>query len=412
MKKFLFLQLKRMMKFMPLVLTVTLCLLIGLSVFLTGIVGAFTNSEEKQPITLGITGDTDNDFMKLGITAMETLDDTRYSIIFKEMSLEEAENAMNAGTISAYVIFPENFIEKAVSGEVELVEFVTSTGADNLATLFKNEICKVITDMMIYCEKGTYGLDDAMDGNGLNDKSYDAVMELSMVYLTTILHRSGVYEVTEVGFSGGLNMINYFVCGITVLLLFMMGLPYAIIYVKKDYALNRLLLSRGHSCLRQLSCEYISHFIAMFTLVAVVFAALGIAGNTMSGLAAIITNSGIMSFLLRLLPIIIMLSAFNIMAFELADNIVSGLLIHFFSCLCMCYVAGCFYPIYTFPVIIQKISEFLPTGMAVRWLSDTFTSKFSTAALLGIILYAVIFFFVALFVRKRKTSNKQRGGAQ
>ena len=200
-----------------------------------------------------------------------------------------------------------------------------------------------------------------------------------------------------------------FLVQIGLLLLFMMGLPYAIIHIKKDYALNRLLLSRGYSCTSQLICEYISHFAAMLLLALLSFGTFALIGGTSNTLASILCNAGIWHLFASLLPILLMISAFNIMAYELANNIVSGMLIHFFSCLCMCYVAGCIYPIYTFPKAIQTFSAFLPTGMSVTWMSDNFTGKFSYTALLGILGYALVFLLIALCVRTRKTANKQKG---
>lgn len=412
MKKFLYLQLKRMLKFLPFVLIVVLCLLIGLSAFLTGITSYFTESESKKPLAIGLTGDTGDDYLQLGMTALKTLDDTRFTISLEDMTEEEAKQRLASGDILAYVVFPENFIENALSGSLEKVRYVTTSGASNVTTLFKNEICKVITDIMIYSEKGTYGIAHALSNNGTSGTAWDTAFELSTKYIKAILDRSDIYEVEILGFSSGLDIIEYFVCGITVLLLFLMGLPWAIIHIKKDYALNRLMLSRGHSCGTQLLCEFISHLFAMLLLVITIFTMLFIGGNTISGLSAIITNTGLAMFLIRLLPVILMLSAFNIMCFELSDNLIGGMLIHFFISLSMCYVAGCMYPIYTFPVILQKLSVFLPTGMSVNWLSDNFTDKFSWESLMGLAVYIALFLFAALAIRKRKTQNKQKGAAR
>ena len=407
MKNYLILQYKRILKLMPFVLIVTICLILGLSVFLSGIVQYFRDDASKSPITVAITGDTDNDYIKIGMGAMKSLEATSITII--EMSEEECERAMNTGKISAYVIFPEDFIEKALYGKRETVQFITTTGSDDITTLLKNEISRLVSDMVIYSEKGAYGLDRAIYENNLKKEAYESVLVLSASYAARVLNRDNIYEVNELGLSNGLNLVNYFVCGITILLLFMMGLPYAVINIKKDYSLNRLLLSRGHSCRNQLLCEFIAHFSAMIALTVLACGAFSFIG-TSSGPGAVLNNAGPLKLFLGLLPIVLMLSAFNIMSFELANNVVSGMLIHFFSCLCMCYVAGCMYPIYTFPKIIQAISAFLPTGMASKWLSNIITGNYSYASLAGLVGYAVVFFCIALMVRIRKTSNKQKGG--
>ena len=409
MKNYLILQIKRCLKFLPFVLITAICLVAVLSVFFKGITGLFSDAEEKKPITIGVTGDTDNDYLQFGITAMQTMDDTRYSIIFKEMDEDEARTAMNNNEISAYAIFPEDFIEKALRAEIEPVTFVTATNNNDLATLFKNELSKVIMNIMIYSEKGTYGLEEALYDNNLQQYAYELVNRISTSYISVVLNRSDVYTTQESGFSAGMGLTQYFVCGITVLMLFMMGLPYAIIHIKKDYALNRLLISKGHSCTKQLFCEYVSHLLALIILTVSIFCTLAVAmPNTTEGVALGFDSSALLSFLPGLLPILFMLCTFNLMIFELSDNIVSGMLIHFFLCLCMCYVSGCMYPIHTFPVPVQKLSGFLPTGAAVNWLSDIFANRFSLITFVLLVGYSLLFFAFAVFVRKQKTSNKTR----
>ncbi len=406
MKKYFFLQLKRTFKVFPFVLTVTLIMFLSLALILGGMLYTYSNSEENSKFNIGIAGDTDNDYLKWGMTALQTLDDTKFSIEFLMLDEESAKKKLSNGDISAYVVLPEDFIEKALSGNVEPIRYVTTPGSTGIISMFKNEVTQLVTDLVIQSEKGAYGIDSAIRGNGMSDPTYKYLNQLSLEYVGLILDRGELIEVDELGVTDGLSTAEYYICGITILFLMFTGLPYVTVNIKKDRSLDRLLCSKGFSYVRQLLCEYVSHFAAMFLLCAVMITLVGV-GATVLGDTVNISYDMIASFSLRLLPILMMLSAFNVMIFELSDDIVSGVLMHFFSSLCMCYISGCFYPIYAFPKTIQAVSVFLPTGIARGCLASSFTGTETAKSYIGILVYSVLFFFIALAVRRNKTVNKR-----
>ncbi len=408
MKRYFYLQLKRSFKLFPFVLAVTLALFVGLSVILTGIVGIFSGGEENSRFKIAITGDTESEYIKWGMTAMRTFDETRFAMEFIEMTEDDAERAIAVGDISAYVVLPENFIEKALSGQVDPIKYVTTAGVGGVVSMFKNEITQLVTDMVIYSEKGSYAIYDAMADNGQRRDANKYMNMLSLEYVELIFGRSGIYTLEELGVTNGLSTAEYFICGITILLLMLIGLPYIIVHIKRDCALSSLLLSRGYSNFGQLLCEYLSHLAAMLALIGVIFAALGVGAHIMpEAIGNHLTLEALLSFALRLVPAVVMLAAFNIMIFELSDNLVSGVLLHFFASISLCYISGCMYPIYAFPKAVQKMAVFLPTGVTRGYLSGWFTDSTLILELAGVLAYAVLFFGIALAVRARKTANKR-----
>lgn len=402
MKKYFYLQLKRVGKIFPFILAVTVALLIGLSVILYGVLDTFNRREDNKQFAIAVTGDTDNSYMKWGIAAMQALDETRFSIRFVKMDEADAKTALKKGTISAYVVMPEGFVEKAISGEIEPITYITSAGMEGLSTLFKNEITTLVTDMVVYSQKGAYGLDSALDDNGLADISYQHMNQISLEYTDLIFHRNELCRVDELGISDGLSTPEYYICAITILIFVLIGIPFSMVYIKKDYAFHRLLLSRGYSAQLQLSCEYCTHLFAMFLQAAAIMLII-FAANIIPKVIGSDTLS-FHGFLLKIAPIIIMISAFNLFMFELSNNIVSGLLLHFFLAISLCYISGCMYPIYAFPQIIKKIGSCLPTGIARSYLATEFTFDTSLPYLVGIILYTIAFYTLAWLIRYRKTT--------
>jgi len=407
MKRYLFLQLKRAAKIFPFALSVSVVLLIGLITVLYGILSVFEGRDENKRFTIALTGDTDNEYMQWGIAAMQTFDETRFSVDFAEMSEEKAAEALKKGEISAYVVMPENFVEKAISGDIEPITYVTSAGMENVATLFKKEITTLVTDMVVYSQKGAYGLGEALADNGLNKKVNKHINQISLEYTELIFNRDRLYSVKELGISNGLSTPEYYICAIAVILLSFMGLPFTSIYIKKDHEFNRLMLARGFSLKLQLGCEYCVQLVTMLLQIAL-----------MLGIAALFVKLfpnpssfgmfNVPELIALLLPIAVMFSAFDLMMFELSGNIVSGLMLHFFAALSLCFISGCMYPIYAFPNVIEKLAAFLPTGIARELLSVGFGGTFKPLAFCGLFVYALIFYMIALLIRYHKTVSVRR----
>lgn len=409
MKNYFYLQLKKVARILPFVTVLTLVLLIGLGIVLYGFLDMFSNREENQRYIVAVTGDTDNEYLRLGMAAMKHFDETRFSMEFAPMTEEKAKSDLSSGKVAAYINIPEGFVEKALSGDIEPITFVTSAGMEGMNGLFKKEITALVTDMVIRSQQGAYGTYDALYNNGLESEASAHIDKISIDYSELIFDRNKLYTVSELGVSDGLSTPEYYVCAIIVLLLVLVGLPFNVVYIKKDYALNRLLVSRGYSTLKQVVFEYLAHFLAVLVQLAIIIAAIVIAVSNMPSVIDFDTLRQTMpDMILKTIPVVIMISAFNMMMFELADNIVSGLLLHFFTAIGLCYVSGCLYPIYAFPTAIKAIAPFLPTGIARSYLASGFVYEPSLNNLGGLILYSLVFLGLTWLTRFCKTV-KMRG---
>lgn len=397
--KNLLLQIKREMKIFPFVLAVTLALFIGLVVILTGIVKHLSSGEENQRFKIALSGNIDEQpYINTGLTILRTLDDTRYTMEIVQMEENEAQKALAKGTISAYVVLPDDFMDKVLHGENETVKYITSPGGGGVVTLFKNEITQIITDVVVCSQKGTYGIEEAAIDVGLGRKAGKFINKISRAYVELLFNRSETYTIQELGSGFGVSMVESMACGILILLLMLVGLPYVITHCKKNNEFSRLLVSRGFSIPQQMVNEYIAHFIVMILLA---FCVLGI---TCIGVAItdVVELYEVFALAELLIPIIVLVAAFNIMIFEISSDIVSGVLLHFFVSVSMCYLSGCMYPITAFPKFIQKAVAFTPTGMARDWLISNFTDEIPILCFAGVIVYAILFWGIAVLTRIRK----------
>ena len=410
MRKYFYLQLKRAFKFFPFILTVTVILFIGLSLILFGIVNANSEKMENKTFNIGVSGDFENKFLQFGINAFKTIDETRFSLDFLEMDEKEAKKALTNGDISAYVVLPHRFVEDALKGNVKPITFVTTTESNDIATMFKSEITTLITDMVVASQKGTYGIGDALSDNGHKKIANKHVNAISIKYFDLVLSRNKMLSVEELGISSNLSTVEYYICSIIILFIMIMGLPFVFVYCSKDDSLSMLLISKGYSCFTQQLSKFLSHLLSLITLTGIIlmliFAFLSFGSIDFLPAISFKTILSIMSFTL---PIIFMLSAFNIFIFELCSNLISGLLMHFLLTLSLCYISGCFFPLHSFPKIIQSISFVLPVCVAREQLATYFTNDSALIKSIYVIIYAVFFFFAALFVKHLKMSFYKGG---
>ena len=242
---------------------------------------------------------------------------------------------------------------------------------EGISTVFKQEMTQIITDIVVSSQKGVYGMADALVDNGTEDGIYDYMTELSLEFAELIFHRDKMYSVKELGVSNGLSTPEYYVCAVSLMLLMLIGIPFAAIYIKKDYAFCRLLRSRGYSSAKQVGCEYAVHLLTMLLQVGVL---LLFAGLIILRFPAVKAQFPV-DMATKLIPVVIMIAAWNVMLFELSNNIVSGLLLHFFAVISLCYISGCIYPVYAFPTKLQELVAWLPTGVARGYLATSFTYK-------------------------------------
>ena len=125
-------------------------------------------------------------------------------------------------------------------------------------------------------------------------------------------------------------------------------------------------------------------------------------------ISSILSLSALTRITLYGIPVILLIASISLLIFELTDNLISGVLYHFFLTMSLCYISGCLYPIFAFPEIVQKISVFLPTGVARDVLGGALVGTQSILSLSLIPVYSLLFYFLTVLVRNRKLT-KARG---
>lgn len=383
---YFYLQCKRLSRSLPGALCVILVLFLCLGIFFSLTTGEEASREENRQFPIAIAGQTDNLFFQLGLQTLEAMDSSRFSLEIVTLSEAEARTALVRGEISAYVVIPEGFMEAAFSGQVIPIRFVSTTGSSTMVSVFKDEVTRMITQVVIQSQKGVYGMADALDAAALPVGGH--MDQLALRYVDYILLRDQVYSLRELGIGDRLGLEAYLLCGLSVLFVWLSCLAFGPKLLRPDPALGQLLQSRGKSRWLQLLCEFGAYWLMLLPI-----GLLPVAGGLVLGLA---------KATLWLLPVTLLLTllcaSMSFFLYRLTGQLLSGILLQFFVAVAMCFICGCMYPVFFFPEAVQELSAWLPAGLARSLLAGCITGEFSLRLWLMPLGYSTL--FLALSGRK------------
>lgn len=393
MKKYLLLQLKRLLRILPPVLLVA-AVLFGCMSLAYDAMGDMNNEEGAQTkFKVGLVGTAGDSYMQMGLAAVQSFDSTRFSVEFNQMDEDEAEKAMRQGKIAAFIQFPEGFMEAAMYGNILPMKFVTSVGADSLVSMVKEELTDIVEIMIAHTQKGIYGAGAAADAYGGNGGT--AVGEISLQYVDFIISRAKSYRVTESGVFDGLGMDGYLISGLGIVLFMLICLIFAPVMIRRDHAMARMLQSRARPVIWQVLCDFGVYMLGLLGIACVVLVLLLIRPDAQISLRMV----------LQCLPVVFSLGAMSFLMYEAASDLISGVLMQFFVTLALCFVSGCLYPITFFPDAVQKIAGVLPTGIARMQIGHCILDCVSWTTVGALLGFGCLFLTGAVLIRKAKVAG-------
>lgn len=405
MKTYFYLQFKRVLKGLPMVLCVLLLLFGALMGAYQGVTQLLGREDSTAKFKVALAGYTEDPFLEMGMAALEAFDSTRFAVEIQMMEESEAAEALARGDIAAYVVVPEGFMDAALHGDVMPLKYVSTNGAVGLVSMFKDEITRLISDILVACQKGAYGIGDTLKAQDQRELAYEMMDRISIQYVEFVFARSNTYSVRELGLSDGLGLEEYLLCGLSVLFLCLACLPFAPLRIRQDLALDRMLSAKGRSVAAQTACDFGAYLAGMLLILAVVLLALAGIGGALGMLPG---GGNSISLVLSAALAVLTVTALSFFLYELSGNLISGVLLQFFTILALGFLSGCMYPVFFFPETVQRIAAWLPTGLARIQLANCVTGAASPWTLVGLLGYSGVFFCGAVLVRRHRVT-KVRG---
>lgn len=405
-KNYIRIQMKRVLRALPAVLIPTILLAGIVALFFLTIRGISEDAADKKKVEIALVGDLSDPYLKLSIYVLEHLDPIHYTVMFLPMSEKEAVQKLDRGRITAYAVIPEGLMESVMRGENKKITYVTAGGSAEMVSILIRELMESMSAVLVETQNSVYGMQRFLREYGMEDQLQSATEEFDLRYVNLFLDRAGICEVQEVGLAYELSLQGYYVCGMLLLFLMLWGIACSPLFAKEDLTFQKFLMARGQKLWIQVAGEYAAYLtlMAVSVFVIAVILAAGLRFMELPVPEWEGAGSGKMLLLVvQAIPVMALLSAFQLFLFELVSGIVNGVLVQFLSAVCMGYLSGCFYPISFLPEGMQRISVFLPSGMSLKYLDACMAGQekaFRYPIGMGMSLF--LFFWLTMLVRKRK----------
>lgn len=400
MGKYFVLQLKRVARFLPLALCV-MALLFGCMglVYQNMILAKEGETQSKSTkIKVGMVGTAGDQYMQWGLAAMQ-FDSTALSIEMVQLEEEEAVAALERGQIAAFVVFPDNFVEDALYGNVGQLRFVCTMGASGLVSIIKEEVTGIVDSILVACQRGSYGVGDALTENELDHLWGHHVNGLALEYVDFLFDRSKMYQVESLEQENLVPFDRYMLGGLTVLLLMLGCLPFAPLYIRPDPALARLLRSKGIGVTGQVAAEFAGYYVTLAVLLAAV--------SCLMKMLEMLPEASAWQVFFGSLPALLMVTSLSYLLYTLSSNLIGGVLLTFMATLALSFAGGCMYPVQVFPASMQRLAQVLPSGMARQSLTALVQGR-GAEHTPQLLLFGLVFLALAILIARQKT-GKVRG---
>ena len=403
-----FLQCRRALRLLPYTLLILALLCSAAALAAAMLRTQRAGDASLQIARIGVIGDKNNRYFKIGLDALETFDTSRHELQFLFMDEETALRQLREGRLSAVMVLPDDFVESMYTGEMHPIRFITPEGATGPDTLLCAELAAAITNLMPETRSAQYGAQQYARDYLPDVDPYDVDNELVDRYFSVVLSRHLLSSVKTIGLSDSLSFAGYYFCGLIVALLLLWGIAAGPFFSARPEELCLTMRAQGFGPFRQVLGEYAAFYLLMLlgTLAA------GAAGAWFLQRSAIVIpelqDISLPALIRPLALIVAMLCAMQFFLYELVPSALGGALAQFLCAAVQGYVCGCFYPASFFPDALQRLGAALPAGTALRFLSAFLRG----AAGYGPAMWGWTLAFLLLAVAVRSLRAAQIGGGR
>ncbi len=408
--RYLLLQSKRTVRNLGRIMAFVCALLVALGAVAMVMQTSHDSAENRQFVSVGVVGAADDPLMKIVFTVLEDMDEARFTVSFRRCeSEEEAGKLVEQGEINAYLLIPDDFSHAFLYGEDKKLTYVLDAGAVSMGAALTREVFAVLSSYVTETKTGIFAACRYAEDMGYTADEVDALnLDMTMAYMMRIAERNALAAVEELGV-GGLSMGSYYLCGMTVVFLMLLGIACCQLRVRRNDQLPRLLSCRGVGAFGQVTAEYLPQLLLSVLSLAIPAVIVGlVAQKTVIPLKEIEywILADYLRLVMRMLPAVFALTALQFVLYEAVSGTVSSLLLQFGVTAVLCYICGCFYPLSFFPETVQKIASVLPARLCFTYMEGLITGQASAAALLGCLVWGVTMLTLTVCIRQLRLQKE------
>ncbi len=405
-KNYFICQWKRIAQVFPFVAGMTLLFTACLLLLASAMQSKEEKSDRKQKVEVGVVGDMEQPYLRLGLVALQQMDTMRYTIDFKVMSRKEASEKLEAGKLSAYIVLPDDFVERFNRGEEVPILYATSNDGAGLGTILLQELVPEIDQAVAETQKGIMGVWNVWTRYPIEEDPVELTDNVCFQYINIFLDRTKLYDVIVCGWGNELSLKSYYFVGLLILYLLLWGITSSSLFIKRDWALCRVLQSRGLGIWKQILAEYTAYLLlmlgTMFLMILPLQAVFRVTGLQLPEWEMEPVR-GMLAFFCKIIPAAAVIAALQFFLYEVISDMISGVLLQFIVGLGLGYLSGCLYPVDYFPESIQRFAYYLPSGTALQYGFKCIKNQIPWEESLILTGYLCLFLGLAVWIRKRRT---------
>ncbi|EGG89738.1 hypothetical protein HMPREF0491_00868 [Lachnospiraceae oral taxon 107 str. F0167] len=355
-------------------------------------------SRGEKRIGVGVVGNIENKYMKLGVEMLNNMDASRLSVKFESLDEENAKKALREGRIAGYFKIDKDFIEGLENGENRPVIYVSSSGG--LMNELSKEVASVFSVLIVNSERVIYAVDEYLSEHKNVYDRETANTELNMSLLKNVFTRGKIYNIETKALTGEVSVKDNYICAMIIILTALSGVGLGSLLSGKKDTLQEVLKSRGLSYISSIICELITVTLYILILIIFGFGIFLLAINFLQDESFI--SPDYFEFFCNIFAVSIMFASMHLFIYELIYQRVTAVLMEIILGISLCYIGGCIYPLSFFPDIIQKISVFLPSTAGKNILISGLGYRLDLFSLAVVFLYTVLFMGGVYVLRCKK----------
>lgn len=381
------LECKRIIKLIPHILAgaIALSLVISAIAFCASKM-IYLNKSDKH-VDIAYSLEDDSTMTKMIINTLTNSEGISSVCNFIKTTNKDSLELLKNNEVIAAITIPKGFMNSLMTGKnysiiINLPEKLSQY------SIILVEISKAIETTLNAAQAGVYTLYDFYKEQDMLQYEDDANLALNSIYLTKVFGRASAFQSHTVSATGGLSLIEYYICAGIVILLLMLGTTFIDSIKSNSHIMNLKLRQAGigsqHIALSKIVAIASALFILIYSAVLVL---------------SLLNILGILSLSLKLHTafvnsILISFCAACVIVFfvSLSKGRTNGMLLLFMAVTVMCFISGCFIPRLFLPDILKSVSDYLPSTHIMSLMEDIVTNKISVSKLLttlssGIFLY-------------------------
>ncbi len=390
-------QCMRAIRLFPAVLAMSALLAVSLCIVLNTMVSGAAERQVKARI--GLVGDLSDDYLSMGIYAVQHMDSSRFAVEFVPVEETQAREQVRNGTLSGYLLIPDGFTESVMYGEQITLTFVS---ADKTATLLPSVIREVADCAAVYVkesESGVFAMQDRAKEAGISGEPlWDLTEKLDLQYLSMVFSRDDLCDLEQTGAMGTLSVGGYYFCALLFLLVMLLPvMSTSLLSGERKHA--AYFAGRGLSASGQTVGEYLAYAVTLLLLLVLFLLCTLFAPKTLIPEWSGAGVGGVFVWMIKLLPALAALSATQFLLWEAVPNTVNGVLLQFLLAISLGFISGCFYPAEFFPDSVRRFAALLPTGQAFALFRDSLAGGYRPLSAVLLTVFAASMLALACGVR-------------